>query len=96
MGTSCCWSDDRFYLPRTCDFLIVKGLKMQIVKYKRNDMTGNERQISANELVILILVFGSAIALTEGYINNERWYWLLILTLPLLLLAIIDIRQKRQ
>lgn len=55
----------------------------------------NQKQIPLSGLIILILVLLSAVALKEGYTGNEEWYWILCLTLPLLLLAILNIRQKK-
>ena len=55
----------------------------------------NQKQIPVSGLIILILVLLSAVALKEGYTGNEGWYWILCLTLPLLLLAILNIRQKK-
>lgn len=55
----------------------------------------NQKQIPLSGLIILILVLLSAVALKEGYTGNGGWYWILCLTLPLLLLAILNIRQKK-
>ena len=51
-------------------------------------MEQHQKQVPASGLIILILVLGSAIALKEGFTSGGNWYWVLILTLPLLLLAI--------
>lgn len=58
-------------------------------------MTSKQKPASASGLIILILVLLSAIAMESGYIGNEKWYWVLLVTLPLLLLAILNIRQKK-
>ena len=58
-------------------------------------MTGKQQPVSASGIIILFLVLLSAIAMKSGYISNEKWYWVLIVTLPLLLLAILNIRQKK-
>lgn len=55
----------------------------------------NQKQIPLSGLIILILVLLSAVALKEGYTGNGGWYWILCLTLPLLLLTILNIRQKK-
>lgn len=54
-----------------------------------------KQPVSASGLIILMLVLLSVIAIKEGYTSNEKWYRVLIVTLPLLLLAIINIRQKK-
>lgn len=69
-----------------------KQVELDITQIKGMNMIRNQKQVTAGRLVILILVFGTAIALKEGYTGNENWYWLLILTLPLLLLAIVNRR----
>jgi glutamate synthase domain-containing protein 2 len=58
-------------------------------------MTGKQNPTSASGLIILILVLLSAIAMETGYMSNKNWYWVLLVTLPLLLLAILNIRQKK-
>lgn len=58
-------------------------------------MAAKQIPASASGIIILILVLFSAIIMRSGYINNEKWYWVLIITLPLLLLAILNIRQKK-
>lgn len=58
-------------------------------------MTGKQKPASASGIIILILVLLSAIAMKSAYISNEKWYWVLIVTLALLLLAILNIRQKK-
>lgn len=42
----------------------------------------------ASGIIILFFALVNAIAIREGYIGDGNWYLVLILTLPLLLLAI--------
>jgi glutamate synthase domain-containing protein 2 len=58
-------------------------------------MIQNKIRIPASGIIILILALANVIVIREGYVTNEKWYWVLVLTLPLLLLAIINIRQKK-
>src|SRR6187200_963329 len=58
-------------------------------------MTGKQKPISASKIIIIFLVLLNAIAIRAGYTGNENWYWSLIITIPLLLLAILNIRQKK-
>ena len=58
-------------------------------------MTGKQKPISASKIIITFLVVLNAIAIRAGYVQNENWYWSLIITMPLLLLAILNIRQKK-
>ena len=52
-------------------------------------MTVKQRPIPASRVIILFLVLFNAILIRAGYSENEKWYWVLIITLPLLLLAIL-------
>jgi hypothetical protein len=42
-----------------------------------------------------IIVLINVVVIREGYIGNGSWYYALILTLPLLLLGIKNIRQRK-
>ena len=58
-------------------------------------MTGKQKPISASKIIITFLVVLNAIAIRAGYIGSENWYWSLIITIPLLLLAILNTHQKK-
>ena len=55
-----------------------------------------QKSIPASRIIILIIVLLNVIIIKEGYTGNGRWYFALIITLPLLILAIINIRQGKQ
>ncbi len=55
----------------------------------------NQRSIPHSIVIILILVLINIGALVLGYTVNGAWYSILIVTLPLLTLAIMNIRQKK-
>jgi hypothetical protein len=59
-------------------------------------MTLNKKRDPASGLIILVLVLVSAIVMKEGFVSNAKWYWVLILTLPLLLLTIANMFSKRE
>ena len=63
--------------------------------YKVIAMTGKQKPISASKIIIIFLVLLNAITIRAAYIGNENWYWSLSITIPLLLLAILNIRQKK-
>jgi len=46
-------------------------------------------------MILIILVLLNAVILSKGFTTNEKWYWLLIISLPLLLIAVRDIFQKK-
>jgi len=61
---------------------------------KRIIMIHNKKQVPASGIAILMLVLVNVLAIIEAYTNNEKWYWVLVVTLPLLLLAIAHVRRK--
>ncbi|HEX6845437.1 MAG TPA: FMN-binding glutamate synthase family protein [Chitinophagaceae bacterium] len=58
-------------------------------------MTRIQKPVSASKIIILLLVLLNVIVLKAAYTGNEKWYWSLIITMPLLLLAILNIRQQK-
>jgi hypothetical protein len=55
----------------------------------------NQKPVSLNGTIVLILVMISAIAMEMGYTKNETWYRVLVITVPLLLLlALVNILNK--
>lgn len=58
-------------------------------------MIRDQKVVSVSNLIIITLVLINAIVLSAAYTSNEKWYWALIITLPLLLLGIYDVRQKK-
>ena len=53
-------------------------------------MERNQKHNSLSSIILLVLVFVNAIVLRTAYTVNEKWYWALLVTLPLLLIAIRD------
>lgn len=58
-------------------------------------MSQKENLVSVSETIILLLVFTNALILKIAFTGNENWYLALIVTLPLLLIAIFYGRQKK-
>ena len=58
-------------------------------------MSPKENGVSVTETLIILLVFLNALILKFAFVSNENWYWSLIITLPLLLVIILDILQKK-
>ena len=52
-------------------------------------MEGNQQKISAGGVGVSFLFLLNAIVLEQGFVTNEKWYWALTATLPLLILSII-------
>ncbi len=58
-------------------------------------MSRNQQPVSASGIIILMLVFINAIVVKSAYIDNPGYYWALLITLPLLVLAIYNVTQKK-
>lgn len=58
-------------------------------------MLHKEKNVSVSGSIILLLVFLNAFILKFAFTRNESWYFGLIVTLPLLLVAIYNGRQKK-
>ena len=58
-------------------------------------MSHKEKNVSPGGAIILLLVFLNALVLKISFIHNANLYCALLATLPLLLIAILDVRQKK-
>ena len=55
----------------------------------------NRKSVPVSRIIILLIVLINAIVIEQAYVANENWYFVLIVTLPLLVLAITNIRQRK-
>lgn len=55
----------------------------------------NSQLLSARSLIISLVVLLNFFVLMQGITNNTAWNWLLLLTVPLLVIALIDSMQKK-
>ena len=58
-------------------------------------MSRNPEKVSASGIIILILVLLNAIILKSAFIHDSQIYWGLVISLPLLLIAIFDAIGKK-
>jgi glutamate synthase domain-containing protein 2 len=58
-------------------------------------MNKDSKPLSARNLILFMVVFMNAIILRNGFTINDTWYWGLLITVPMLVIAIIDITQRR-
>jgi hypothetical protein len=58
-------------------------------------MTTKEKSISVRDMVILFLVLVNVLVVKVGYSESMKWYWMLVLTVPLLILAILRGSEKK-
>jgi hypothetical protein len=59
-------------------------------------MSRNQEKVSASGIIILILVMLNVIILKTAFIHDARIYWGLVITLPLLLIAIFDTLKRKR
>jgi glutamate synthase domain-containing protein 2 len=58
-------------------------------------MISKQKTVSISGMIILFLVLLNLFLIKTGYTQDTKWYWFLIVTSPLLLLAISNIRQRK-
>jgi glutamate synthase domain-containing protein 2 len=58
-------------------------------------MIRNQKQVSASGIIVFSLVLINVIIIRAAYTANDNWYWALLITLPLLALALLNTRQKK-
>src|SRR6186997_1349366 len=58
-------------------------------------MIKDRKQVSFSRMVVLLLLLVNAVILKIAFTGNSNWYWALVIFVPLLLLAISNIRQKK-
>jgi hypothetical protein len=58
-------------------------------------MVRKEKSISVSGMIMAILIIFNVITIKAGYTSSEHWYWVLIAAIPLLMLAVLNIRQKK-
>lgn len=60
--------------------------------YKRRVIMQQQKSGRIGNIMILLFVLINAIAIEQGFVANQNWYLLLIVTVPLLVLSIVNIR----
>lgn len=53
------------------------------------------RYASASGIIAAIAVFLNVIVFKSAFTINEEWYWALLVTIPLLLVAVSDIKRNK-
>ncbi len=56
----------------------------------------HNKELSAGGMIIALIVLLNAIVLTKGLTQSDSWYRWLIITIPLLIVSLLDIIQKRK
>lgn len=55
----------------------------------------NKMKVPISGMIILLIVLINVTVIRQAFIGNERWYLVLIITLPLLALAVVNILQRK-
>ncbi len=58
-------------------------------------MIRNHKEVSISGMIVLFVVLLNAAILKAAFTGNENWYWALIVSVPLLLIALKDRFQKK-
>jgi hypothetical protein len=58
-------------------------------------MADNQKPVSISGVMILLLALVNAIFIKAGYIDSEKWYRGLIISVPLLIWAVVDARRQK-
>lgn len=58
-------------------------------------MTQNHKIVSISGITLLITLMINIVVLQHAYTSNTNWYWALLVSLPLLFITVMDIRQKK-
>ena len=57
-------------------------------------MYRNEQPVSVGNYIAMLLVLVSINAVVDGLVSDPQWYWLLCITIPLLLLVYVYIIRR--
>jgi hypothetical protein len=56
-------------------------------------MPRNQQKVSASGTIVSFIMVLNAIIMERGLVATQQWYWLLLITVPVLL-SFIPLRQK--
>ena len=57
-------------------------------------MTRNQL-ISVSDHIMFLQLLMNAVILKNAFVVHEKWYWLLVITIPMFLASLITYRRKR-
>ena len=57
-------------------------------------MTNKEKRILPREMILSFLIGINILIIETGYTTGQKWYGALIVTIPLLILGILNNRQR--
>ena len=57
-------------------------------------MSRNQQKVSASGAIVSFIIVLNAIVMERGLVAGQQWYWLLIITVPALVVSFIFLRKK--
>jgi hypothetical protein len=58
-------------------------------------MTGNTTDVAGSGAMAMAMVLCNAVVLKNAYLVHEKWYWMLLVTVPVMVYALIDFYRSR-
>ncbi|MBB1285754.1 hypothetical protein HRH25_15325 [Flavisolibacter sp. BT320] len=58
-------------------------------------MTGNTTYVAGSGAMAMAMVLCNAVVLKNAYLIHEKWYWMLLVTVPVMVYALIDFYRSR-
>ena len=58
-------------------------------------MTGNTTDVAGSGAMAMAMVLCNAVVLKNAYLIHEKWYWMLLVTIPVMVYALIDFYRSR-
>lgn len=59
-------------------------------------MSNKEKDVSTSGSILFLLVLINAVIIKAAFLNHENWYWFLLITLPFLVKANYNLRERKQ
>ena len=56
----------------------------------------DSKQVSTKGIFLPLLIIANAVVLRNGFTENNKWYWALLFTVPILAIILIGNRVKNQ
>ena len=54
------------------------------------------KQAQIRGIFLIVLIIANAVVLRNGFTENNKWYWALLFTVPMLAIILLDNRVKNQ
>jgi hypothetical protein len=59
-------------------------------------MFHEEKNVSVSAAILVLVVVANVLVIKAAFVHDNKWYWLMIITLPLLAAVINNLRRERQ